>query len=48
VGDVLVASPSDPVPPNGWALITTERGPANLLDASAPQAVLELIYRFGG
>jgi hypothetical protein len=48
VGDVLVLSQFDPPPPSGWTLVAGERGPANLLDASAPRPVIESVYRFGG
>jgi len=48
VGDMLVLSPYDPLPPSGWALVASERAPANVLDPSAPRAVLETVYRFGG
>jgi hypothetical protein len=49
VGDVLVLNPSsDPLPPNGWTLVASERGPADQLDSSAPRPVLETVYRFGG
>ncbi|MGA8523980.1 MAG: hypothetical protein WB807_13080, partial [Candidatus Dormiibacterota bacterium] len=47
-GDVLVLSPFDQAPPSGWELVAAERGPANLLDGSAPRPVLESVYRFGG
>ncbi|HVC42932.1 MAG TPA: hypothetical protein VND54_13215 [Candidatus Saccharimonadales bacterium] len=47
-GDVLVLSQFDPAPPSGWTLVASERGPANLLDASAPRPVIESVYRFGG
>ena len=48
VGDMLVLSPYDPLPPSGWTLVASERGPANVLDPSAPRSVLETVYRFGG
>jgi hypothetical protein len=50
VGDVLVlnAFGGDPLPPSGWTLVASERGPANALDPSAPRPVLETVYRFGG
>jgi hypothetical protein len=48
VGDTLVLSQFDPPPPSGWTLVASERGPANLLDASAPRPVIESVYRFGG
>ena len=47
-GDVLVLSEYDPAPPSGWTLAAVERGPANLVDASAPRPVIESVYRFGG
>ena len=50
-GDVLVLSEYDIAsqpPPSGWTLVAEERGPANALDPSAPQAVVEAVYRFGG
>ena len=47
-GDVLVLSQFDPAPPSGWALVAGERGPANLLDGSAPRPLIESVYRFGG
>ena len=47
-GDVLVLSEFDAAPPSGWALVAGERGPVNLLDASAPRPVIESVYRFGG
>ncbi len=47
-GDVLVLSQFDAAPPSGWMLVAGERGPANLLDASAPRPVIESVYRFGG
>ena len=50
-GDVLVLSAYDIVdqpPPAAWTLVAQERGPANALDASASQPVLEAVYRFDG
>jgi hypothetical protein len=47
-GDVIVVSPSDPGPPSGWTLVASERGPANLLDPSAPRPVIESVFRYGG
>jgi hypothetical protein len=48
VGDTLVLAAFDAAPPSGWALVATERAPANLIDPSAPRPVLESVYRFGG
>jgi hypothetical protein len=47
-GDVIVVSPSDPAPPSGWTLVAGERGPANLLDPSAPRPVIESVFRYDG
>ena len=47
-GDVIVVSPSDPAPPSGWTLVAGERGPATLLDPSAPRPVIESVFRYGG
>ncbi|MFI5284766.1 MAG: hypothetical protein ACHQ4F_00450 [Candidatus Dormibacteria bacterium] len=48
LGDVIVLTQGDPIPPDGWTLVAAERGPENALDASAPRPVLETVYRFGG
>jgi len=47
-GDMLVLASFDPTPPSGWALVATERTPANTLDASSPRPILVRVYRMGG
>jgi hypothetical protein len=46
-GAMLVLAQTDPVPPQGWVLVATERDPANPLDGAAPRPVLESVYRMG-
>lgn len=47
-GDMLVLTQYDQPPPNGWAVVATERSPSDPVDSSVPQAVLMSVYRFGG
>jgi len=46
-GDMLVLAQTDPAPSGSWVLVASERSPANPLNASAPQPVLETVYRLG-
>jgi hypothetical protein len=48
IGDLLVLTQYDQLPPTGWLLVDAERPPPDLADTTTPRPTLVSIYRFVG